>query len=615
MRKLLSVACVLALLILPSCTPNQGGDEVAGQPAPTVPTPPLHVEITGRGQLPPFYTLRWVTPNGVTVDHFNVFRSSAAIDTTNSAAAFVGSATENSLVVSISPDTGVQFFRVSLVDTDGNESPLSIQYALDTARRVIYRADAIIDDTFELFTIPLTGGTPIRISGVVPPGRTVRQYAWSPDGQRIAFVADLDYPGRPELYVTSPDGTVGPVKMSGATVTWADVTAFAWSPDGEQLAFISDRLTDDVFNLYSVRLINRTPLLLSQFLPRRTDYDGVLAFAWSADSTRIAYTADSYTDNLFELFVVNPNLPNPNRVSGALAPLQNVFSGVLDFAWAPDGSQIAYTANSTFDGTRELFSTSSIGGAVQNLSGPSIAQGKVRQIAWSPDSTTVAFTADKDIKDAIALYTVPGDASASPLIVSGILLPDSRVDEFAWTRQGLSLAFRGDVEVLGLKGLYTVDPTGTNRVLVSGPLVQDGFVRGDWAWSNDSNQLAFRGSLGVALNDQLFTTQIDNINPINQVPQLMSDRAIRRFYWTTDGTQIVFTGDLENPGQSALYLAPTDPSAGIVTRIAGFLPPFGNVTNAATSPLSSEDIPAAVFAQPQLGTLAEKVLAELHNLQ
>src|SRR5690606_28653727 len=124
------------------CIPEQPGDS---SPPPAV----AHaLMITGRGQVPPNYTLRCEEPAGVAVDVYNVFRSTQPITPENRAAALLASATDRDLVIEIQPNTGVQFFRVSAVDLDGVETPLSAEFALDTTARAAFRADIIADETF-----------------------------------------------------------------------------------------------------------------------------------------------------------------------------------------------------------------------------------------------------------------------------------------------------------------------------------------------------------------------------------------------------------------------------------------------------------------------------------
>src|SRR5215213_7421186 len=63
--------------------------------------------------------------------------------------------------------------------------------------------------------------------------------AWSPDGQRLAFVPDRDG-GNWELYVMDPDGT-GQRRLTNSP---EDEASAAWSPDGEKIALATDPTGD-----------------------------------------------------------------------------------------------------------------------------------------------------------------------------------------------------------------------------------------------------------------------------------------------------------------------------------------------------------------------------------
>ena len=63
------------------------------------------------------------------------------------------------------------------------------------------------------------------------------QPAWSPDGERIAFVSSTDTEGNwvgPELYVITADG-LDRIRLTSDESTESSPT---WSPDGSQIAFV-----------------------------------------------------------------------------------------------------------------------------------------------------------------------------------------------------------------------------------------------------------------------------------------------------------------------------------------------------------------------------------------
>jgi hypothetical protein len=192
---------------------------------------------------------------------------------------------------------------------------------------------------------PLLRLVPERMAG------EVRDAAFSRDGRRVGFRADLDTAGAVELWVASPAlrNVSGGVAPDGG-----GVTAWSFDPkDAARVAFLSDRRTAGEAELY---------LTAAGGIPERLSADGldggVSAFAWNAAGTALAYRTSAGA-----LHVARPGGP-PRDLGAADA-----------FSWSPDGRWLAVARGS------QLFLVREDGSATQ---GP-VATGLVeRRFEWQP---------------------------------------------------------------------------------------------------------------------------------------------------------------------------------------------------------------------------------------
>ncbi|MBX5491760.1 MAG: PD40 domain-containing protein [Chloroflexi bacterium] len=158
--------------------------------------------------------------------------------------------------------------------------------------------------------------------------------AWSPDGTRLA--ASLVGVNHSDLVVLSADGELlarltnnrGQRRIQDSD--WARLPA--WSPDGERIAYVSDVRTYDLA-LWSIAPDGSAPRQLFQ----AGDYGGgVDRPTWAPNGTDLAVAAFRRGE-VSQIEVVTP-------ATGRYRAVTQAANGAYDPAWSPNGEWIAYTA-------------------------------------------------------------------------------------------------------------------------------------------------------------------------------------------------------------------------------------------------------------------------------
>jgi TolB protein len=105
---------------------------------------------------------------------------------------------------------------------------------------------------------------------------------WSPDGGRICYT---DYPvGAEQLAVIGADGE-GNRRLTGRFFTTGPNSEAAWSPDGTKIAFVAGTNDEDI---YVMNADGSKRARLTDDVPGNDHWPPT----WSPDGTRIAFTSD-----------------------------------------------------------------------------------------------------------------------------------------------------------------------------------------------------------------------------------------------------------------------------------------------------------------------------------
>ena len=114
---------------------------------------------------------------------------------------------------------------------------------------------------------------------------------WSPDGQQIAFIssevgADPDT-STTKLLVMDADGTG---VMDLAPSLGQSIWDMSWSPDGQRIAFVANPVpAEDAFSGYNVFVVYRDGSGLAQITQMEPGSVGCWSPSWSPDGSKLVF--------------------------------------------------------------------------------------------------------------------------------------------------------------------------------------------------------------------------------------------------------------------------------------------------------------------------------------
>ena len=218
----------------------------------------------------------------------------------------------------------------------------------------------------DLYLVPFAGGEALRLTASE---HAERQPQWSPDGTRLAFLADRDGKGAQVWLLDRRGGEA--VKLTSFA---GGVSDLAWSPDGSRLALVvSD--PDPEARTESDAEEAPKPIVVRR---RQTKRDGIGYLDERRDHVHVF---DLRTKTSFQLTDGQYDDVSP--------------------AWSPDGREIAFVSNRTEDPdanqNTDVFVVRALPGAAPRrvTAGPETDT----QPAWSPDGKWIAYVAGGQVGD------------------------------------------------------------------------------------------------------------------------------------------------------------------------------------------------------------------------
>jgi len=212
-----------------------------------------------------------------------------------------------------------------------------------------------------------------------------RNPAWSPDGKWIAFESTRS--GENQIWLISPGG--GEPRQFTTLSTGA--SRAVWSPDGKQLAFVSE-----VFPEFSARSFAESDASNAKRLKELSD-----GKRKAEAFTRLLYRHwDHYVQGKRQhIFVQSVGGGEPRNLTPGdrdAVPTSSTFSGGTDYAFSPDGTEIAYSATpvpiheEAWSTNHDIYTVPVAGGTPKQVTTNPAADVTPR---YSPDGKWIAYRA------------------------------------------------------------------------------------------------------------------------------------------------------------------------------------------------------------------------------
>jgi len=475
-----------------------------------------------------------------------------------------------------------QLYRVPV---DGSATSVRLNVALDPDEDcddfvitsngyVVYRSDQDTNNVLELYAVPLDGSqTTVKLSGAMQAlGDVQPAYSVSPDGTRVVYRADQDVDQQFELYGAPLDGSSPAVKLNPALPPTGDVErGTPIDPSGTRVVFMSG-------GLYSALVDGSAPaqLLNPASAAFRPSDSGASEFSPGGFVLYRGLRDPSDPDQIIELFHV--------PLDGSAAPLAlhpplaegRLDGDILDYAPTADGSSIVYLAREKLSRGLYIAAIDDPASAVRLTGDDQLQVGFI----LGSDSLRAVYAEFNVPLSVNELFSIPLDASAPPVRISGTLVNGARVQiDFAFTADAQYVVYRADALEVNRFELYSTRSDGSGLpTKLSGTLVANGDVT-SFRISPDSLRVVYLADQDLDTRPELYSAPVDGSSaPVKLNGTLPTSCTVRDDYLVApDGAHAFYRADEAVLARPELFVVPIDGSAA-GTKLNGALPVGGEVS-------------------------------------
>lgn len=453
---------------------------------------------------------------------------------------------------------------------------------------VVFRADAREAALYELFSVPVLGGSHTRLSVDFPTGCRVTNFFITPNSQTVVYYLTSACNTNCGLYAVPIDGGPSTLLFEPEVA----LSTFTISPDGQHIFFI---VSYHVFE----QIIGKS--IADPDLPVwHTDYEEVIYdYDVTPDSQSVVYLKKLSPENVY-LF--------RGDLDGDDMYLDN--GEIEDFKITPDGQHVIF--RKSISGGYDLFEVPIGGGIPMKMNNDLDTNASVYAYDVTPNSEYVVYLSD-ELAFGTKLLFRSSVNSSEPILLLTHWGMAGNVSSFKIMPAGWGVVYKADQLVLGRRDLFAVLLDGSAYQRLNTGMIDAGNIRdyeiipNNWGvvfiadyFTDQDNELfavLINGSWGVKLNSDLIAggdvinfkildnsqavvyyadQDEDNVfnlyvvptaggmPPVQVNPNLVRGGAVRDYYLTTpDNKGVIYLADQEEHNQIELFITydfkpPTD---------------------------------------------------------
>ncbi|MBM7843226.1 hypothetical protein [Herpetosiphon giganteus] len=419
---------------------------------------------------------------------------------------------------------------------------LRLDYAMNISadgKNVVYIARHSNDSQRQLYTVPITGGTPRLLSLNLPANSQITGFSRNPqfatliyhvssrNAQNMAvysvYSVNLDGSNHQTLFENvhsvnggyfASDGSAFLIEIQATNE--ADRIIYRVNPlTGAKVALDQYALNSSI---YQYAQINQTHILYTTTFSETGHPAGLYAVAHTSVTPTLIFASNAmnsfYLGDTMAAFTADHRLHSVRLSDGLVTNLSSQYTDpegqVRSFQITPDGQKVIYTYAATYTGFTGLWSIPSAGGTGIRLDNPHPDYPVDLRFFISPDSSRVVFVTNN-------LFSVPVDGSQPEVQINNYsygrvnipsieITPDSsKVVYRAWSGNNmqhalLSTPIDGSARPLALNGLVPFVSGHPDFDALSGPV--------PFRISADSSFVVFRGGTVADGYRNLYATRI-----------------------------------------------------------------------------------------------------------